>query len=99
LVCLLPGHGDADELFGVDQVVVVVFAQVDLHEVDLAVEPAAIAGVVAKAARLARIYRIFGETVCELLIFPAGGCPGRKRPQRSTCVPKINSAALLADQV
>jgi hypothetical protein len=44
--CLLPGHGDADEFLRVDQVVVVVFAEVDLHEVDLAIELAGTAGVV-----------------------------------------------------
>src|SRR5450432_399877 len=42
--CLLPGHGDADEFLRLDQVVVVVVAEVDLHEVDLAVELAGVAG-------------------------------------------------------
>jgi len=37
-LCLLPGHGDADDFLHVDQVVVVVVAEVDLHQVDLAVE-------------------------------------------------------------
>ena len=43
---LLPGHGDAQPLVGVDEVVVVVVAEVDLHPVDLAGEAAAVRGVV-----------------------------------------------------
>jgi hypothetical protein len=37
---LLPGQGNAEALLGVDQVVVVVGAEVDLHPVDLALEAA-----------------------------------------------------------
>ena len=39
--CLLPGHGDAEPLIRVNEVVVVVDAQVDLNPVDLAGETAA----------------------------------------------------------
>ena len=39
--CLLPGHGDAEPLIRVNEVVVVVDAQVDLDPVDLARETAA----------------------------------------------------------
>jgi hypothetical protein len=47
----LPGHGDADDVLHVDQVVVAVVAEVDLGEIDLAVEPAAgAAGVVGAGA-------------------------------------------------
>src|SRR4051812_2249369 len=45
---LLPGHGDAETFFGVDEVVVVVGAEIDLDPVDLAGEPAAVSGVVGR---------------------------------------------------
>jgi len=37
-VSLLPGKSDAYDVLRVDQVVVVVFAEIDLHQIDLAVE-------------------------------------------------------------
>ena len=43
---LLPSHGDAQAFLGVDEVVVVILAEIDLHPVDLAGEPAAVGGVV-----------------------------------------------------
>jgi hypothetical protein len=48
---LLPGDGDAKAFLGVDQVVVVVLAEIDLHPVDLAGEPAAGGGVVGSCRR------------------------------------------------
>ena len=42
----LPGHCDAHAFLGVDEVVVIVAAEVDLHPVDLSGEPAALGGVV-----------------------------------------------------
>src|SRR4051794_40986487 len=45
---LLLGHGDAQSLVGVDEVVVVVVAEVELHPVDLAGEPAGPRGVVGR---------------------------------------------------
>jgi hypothetical protein len=43
---LLPDHGDAEAFLGVDEVVVVVTAEVELDPVDLAGEPAAAGAVV-----------------------------------------------------
>src|SRR4029453_7726262 len=43
---LFPGHSDAEAFVGVDEVVVIIFAEIDLHPVDLAGEPAAVHGVV-----------------------------------------------------
>jgi hypothetical protein len=39
-VSVLPGKSDAYDVLRVDQVIVVVFAEIDLHQVDLAVERA-----------------------------------------------------------
>jgi hypothetical protein len=44
---LLPRHGDAEAFVAVDEVIVVVLAEVDLHPVDPAGEPAGRGGVVA----------------------------------------------------
>jgi hypothetical protein len=41
----LPGHGDAESFLGVDEVVVIVGAEIDLYPVDLAGEPTATSGV------------------------------------------------------
>ena len=40
LIMSLPRHGDAETFFGIDEVVVVVVAEIELHPVDLAGEPA-----------------------------------------------------------
>jgi hypothetical protein len=45
-VGLLPCHGDAEAFIGVDEVIVIVVAEVDLDPVDLGDEPAAPRGVV-----------------------------------------------------
>jgi hypothetical protein len=43
---LLPGHSDAQAFLGVDEVIVIILAKIELHPVDLAGEPAAVRGVV-----------------------------------------------------
>ena len=44
----LPRHGDPEPFLGVDEVVVVVDADVELHPVDLACESAGVGGVVGR---------------------------------------------------
>ena len=61
---LLPGHGDAEAFVGVDEVVVVVVAEVDLDPVDLAGEPAGGGGVVGRdggAGLVADVGRLVGR--------------------------------------
>ncbi len=43
---LLPRHGDPEPFLGVDEVVMIIFAEIELHPVDLAGEPAVACGVV-----------------------------------------------------
>jgi hypothetical protein len=43
---LLPRHGDPEPLLGIDGVVVIILAQIELHPVDLAREPAVARGVI-----------------------------------------------------
>jgi hypothetical protein len=40
---LLPGHGDPEPFLRVDEVVVIIFAKIDLHPIDLARGPAVVA--------------------------------------------------------
>jgi len=60
----LPGHGDAEPLVRVDEVVVVVVAEVDLHPSDLAGEPAGAGGVV-ETDRCARPIADVGGLIAE----------------------------------
>ena len=64
-VALLPGHRDADAFLRVDEVVVVVDADVELDPVDLSGEAAAIGGVV-------------GGHGCAGLVADVGGLVGRE---------------------
>jgi hypothetical protein len=45
---LLSGHGNAEALLGVDEVVEIIVAKINLHPVDLASEPAAMCVVVGR---------------------------------------------------
>ena len=59
----LPCHGDPQPLFRTDEVIGVIFAEIDLHPVDFAAKPTSLRSIIARywsAAFIADIRRLVG---------------------------------------
>ena len=93
-VWLLPGHGDAEAFVGVDEVVVVVGAEVELDPVDLAGEPAVLGGVVGGdggAGLVADVGRLVGGEDHRLGVLDPARPDRRRRRSTSVTSPPLAS--------